>query len=117
MLEYVTVKASNCFSGISATAPTDANKLRTLARSEAESPRPRANPVRPRPLRDTGLTRLALALRRLSAWGASESPEIWSVGAVAEIPEKQFDAFTVTYSSSHGLHALRCWQERRNPLG
>jgi len=29
-----------------------------------------------------------------------------SVGAVMEIPEKQFDAFTVTYSSSHGYHAL-----------
>jgi pyrroline-5-carboxylate reductase len=28
------------------------------------------------------------------------------VGAVLEIPEKQFDAFTVTYSSSHGYHAL-----------
>jgi pyrroline-5-carboxylate reductase len=28
------------------------------------------------------------------------------VGGVVEIPEKQFDAFTVTYSSSHGLHAL-----------
>jgi pyrroline-5-carboxylate reductase len=29
-----------------------------------------------------------------------------SVGAVMEIPENQFDAFTVTYSSSHGYHAL-----------
>jgi len=29
-----------------------------------------------------------------------------SVGAVVEIPENQFDAFTVTYSSSHGYHAL-----------
>jgi len=29
-----------------------------------------------------------------------------SVGAVVEIPEKHFDAFTVTYSSSHGYHAL-----------
>jgi pyrroline-5-carboxylate reductase len=29
-----------------------------------------------------------------------------SVGAVVEIPEKLFDAFTVTYSSSHGYHAL-----------
>jgi pyrroline-5-carboxylate reductase len=28
------------------------------------------------------------------------------VGVVREIPEKQFDAFTVTYSSSHGYHAL-----------
>ena len=29
-----------------------------------------------------------------------------SVGEVLEIPESQFDAFTVTYSSSHGYHAL-----------
>jgi pyrroline-5-carboxylate reductase len=29
-----------------------------------------------------------------------------AVGPVLEIPEKQFDAFTVTYSVSHGYHAL-----------
>ena len=29
-----------------------------------------------------------------------------SVGQVVEIPERKFDAFTVTYSSSHGYHAL-----------
>jgi len=28
------------------------------------------------------------------------------VGQVLEIPERQFDAFTATYSSSHGYHAL-----------
>ena len=28
------------------------------------------------------------------------------VGGVLEIPENQFDAFTVTFSSSHGYHAL-----------
>ncbi len=28
------------------------------------------------------------------------------VGTVLEIPERQFDAFTVVYSSSHGYHAL-----------
>lgn len=28
------------------------------------------------------------------------------VGEVIEIPESQFDAFTVTYSSSHGWHAM-----------
>jgi pyrroline-5-carboxylate reductase len=28
------------------------------------------------------------------------------VGAVVEIPEKKFDAYTVTFSSSHGYHAL-----------
>ena len=29
-----------------------------------------------------------------------------AVGQVLEIPESKFDAFTVTYSSSHGYHAL-----------
>jgi pyrroline-5-carboxylate reductase len=29
-----------------------------------------------------------------------------SLGQVIEIPESKFDAFTVTYSSSHGYHAL-----------
>ena len=29
-----------------------------------------------------------------------------NVGAVIEIPEAQFDTFTVTYSSTHGYHAL-----------
>ena len=28
------------------------------------------------------------------------------VGEVVQIPEKQFDAFTAVYSSSHGYHAL-----------
>ena len=28
------------------------------------------------------------------------------VGQVIEIPERSFDAFTATYSSSHGYHAL-----------
>jgi pyrroline-5-carboxylate reductase len=28
------------------------------------------------------------------------------LGAVLEVPEAKFDAFTVTYSSSHGYHAL-----------
>jgi len=29
-----------------------------------------------------------------------------SVGQVVSVPEKEFDAFTATYSSSHGYHAL-----------
>ena len=28
------------------------------------------------------------------------------LGPVLEVPERQFDAFTATYSSSHGYHAL-----------
>jgi pyrroline-5-carboxylate reductase len=44
-----------------------------------------------------GLTRANRAeLRAFFAW----------VGPVVEIPENQFNAFTVTFSSSHGYHAL-----------
>jgi len=39
------------------------------------------------------------------------------VGAVLEIPERQFDAFTVTYSSSHGYHALAALAASAQRLG
>ncbi len=34
-----------------------------------------------------------------------------------EIPESRFDAFTVTYSSSHGYHALSALAEAAGNLG
>ena len=34
-----------------------------------------------------------------------------------EIPESRFDAFTVTYSSSHGYHALSALAEAAEKLG
>jgi pyrroline-5-carboxylate reductase len=40
-----------------------------------------------------------------------------SVGGVLEIPETQFDAFTVTYSSSHGYHALAALIEGAEAIG
>jgi pyrroline-5-carboxylate reductase len=40
-----------------------------------------------------------------------------SVGTVLEIPEKQFDAFTVSYSSSHGYHALSALTEAAGKIG
>lgn len=40
-----------------------------------------------------------------------------NVGAVLEIPESKFDAFTVTYSSSHGYHALAALAEAAEKLG
>lgn len=53
-----------------------------------------------------GLTALTLG-RGLSLSAREEVRDLFSrVGAVLEIPEKRFDAFTVTYSSSHGYHAL-----------
>jgi pyrroline-5-carboxylate reductase len=39
------------------------------------------------------------------------------VGKVVEIPEKQFDAFTVTFSSSHGYHALATLVDAAESLG
>lgn len=39
------------------------------------------------------------------------------VGPVLEIPESQFDAFTVTYSASHGYHALAALTAAAEKLG
>ncbi len=39
------------------------------------------------------------------------------VGAVLEIPEKQFDIFTATYSVSHGYHALAALGDAAVKLG
>jgi pyrroline-5-carboxylate reductase len=39
------------------------------------------------------------------------------VGVVLEIPEPKFDAFTVTYSSSHGYHALATLAAAAQRLG
>jgi pyrroline-5-carboxylate reductase len=53
-----------------------------------------------------GLTALTFA-RGFSAGARAEMKKLFAqVGAVLEIPENRFDAFTVTYSSSHGYHAL-----------
>ena len=40
-----------------------------------------------------------------------------SVGEVLEIAESQFDAFTVTYSSSHGYHALAALSKAGERIG
>jgi len=39
------------------------------------------------------------------------------VGGVIEIPEREFDAFTTTYSSSHGYHALAALANGAQKLG
>jgi pyrroline-5-carboxylate reductase len=53
-----------------------------------------------------GLTALTFD-RGFPAGARAELRDLFGmVGSVLEIPEKQFDAFTVTFSSSHGYHAL-----------
>lgn len=53
-----------------------------------------------------GLTALACD-RNFPATARRQVTKLFSsVGAIIEVPESEFDAFTVTYSCSHGYHAL-----------
>lgn len=73
----------------------------------------------PSPVARTGRGLTALTFDR-GFPGASrrELKEFFSrVGTVLEIPESKFDAFTVTYSSSHGYHALAALAEAAVKLG
>jgi pyrroline-5-carboxylate reductase len=64
-----------------------------------------------------GLTALTFG-RGFSAGYRAEVRDFFGlVGAVLEIPEKQFDAFTVTFSSSHGYHALAALMEAAEKIG
>ncbi len=64
-----------------------------------------------------GLTALTFG-RGLSSSERKEVQDLFKlVGAVVEIPEKQFDAFTVTYSSSHGYHALAALAAAAEAIG
>jgi pyrroline-5-carboxylate reductase len=64
-----------------------------------------------------GLT--ALTFDRACSHGMRDQVKILfgKVGTVLEVPESQFDAFTVTYSSSHGYHALAALAASAQKLG
>jgi pyrroline-5-carboxylate reductase len=80
-----------------------------LAKLRAQLPSP-ARWVRamPSPVCRTGRGLTALTFERGFPRDAKREVKslFESVGTVLEIPESQVDAFTVTYSSSHGYHAL-----------
>jgi pyrroline-5-carboxylate reductase len=64
-----------------------------------------------------GLTALAFD-RRIRRSDRKEVTNLFpQVGPVVEISEKQFDAFTVAYSSSHGYHALATLADESEKLG
>lgn len=64
-----------------------------------------------------GLTALAFD-GRLSASDRRRVKAFFEqVGPVLEIPENKFDAFTVTYSCSHGYHALAALAKAGSKLG
>jgi pyrroline-5-carboxylate reductase len=64
-----------------------------------------------------GLTALTFA-RGFPAVAKREVKSLFAlVGPVLEIPEREFDAFTVTYSCSHGYHALSTLAAAAEKLG
>lgn len=64
-----------------------------------------------------GLTALTFG-RNFPAAARPEVRDFFArVGRVLEIPESKFDAFTVTYSSSHGYNALAALAEAAERLG
>lgn len=64
-----------------------------------------------------GLTALTFEHRFPAAQRRRVAQLFRLVGPVAEIPESKFDAFTVTYSSSHGYHALAALAGAAENLG
>jgi pyrroline-5-carboxylate reductase len=67
--------------------------------------------------RGRGLTAVTFA-RDFPAAARREVRSLFArVGFVLEIPESKFDAFTVTYSSSHGYHALATLAGAAEKLG
>jgi pyrroline-5-carboxylate reductase len=64
-----------------------------------------------------GLTALTFD-RGLSIAARAKVRDLFAlVGAVLEIPENRFDAFTVTFSSSHGYHALATLVDAAEAIG
>ncbi len=64
-----------------------------------------------------GLTALTFG-RGLSIAAREEVRDLFAlVGAVLEIPENRFDAFTVAFSSSHGYHALATLIDAAEAIG
>jgi pyrroline-5-carboxylate reductase len=99
---------------VSLAAGIPLSKLRARLRSPARWAR-----AMPSPLGRSGRGLTALTFER--ALSLSARKEIRSlfkkVGTVLEIPESQLDAFTVTFSSSHGYHALAARAASAEELG
>jgi len=107
-------KINRPLSAISLTAGVPLSKLR--ARLEAPVRWARAMPS---PVCRTGRGLTALTFDRpFSRTARREVRGLFEkVGTVLEIPESKFDAFTVTYSSSHGYHALAALAASARRLG
>ena len=99
---------------VSLAAGIPLSKLRPRLRSPARWAR-----AMPSPVCRTGRGLTALTFNRTFPQHAKAEVRgfFQKVGTVLEIPESQFDAFTATYSSSHGYHALAALAASAQKLG
>jgi pyrroline-5-carboxylate reductase len=112
--EIGTHKIRRRLTAVSLAAGVPISKLRAGLRSPVQWARAMPSPVC---RTGQGLTALTFG-RELSGTGHAEVRNLFAlVGGVLEIPEKQFDAFTVTYSSSHGYHALATLIDAAEAIG
>jgi len=89
-------------------------KLRTWLRPSVRWARAMPSPVcRTR----QGLTAIAFGHGFSNSARAKVTNLFAQVGGVVEIPERRFDAFTVTFSSSHGYHALAALIKASQAIG
>jgi len=101
--EVGTHKIRRPFTAVSLAAGVPLSELRAGLPSPVQWARAMPSPVC---RTGRGLTALIFG-RDLSGAGRATVRNLFAlVGGVLEIPENQFDAFTVTFSSSHGYHAL-----------
>jgi pyrroline-5-carboxylate reductase len=99
---------------VSLAAGIPLSKLRARLLSSARCAR-----AMPSPVSRSGRGLTAVTFDRAFPRGAKREVKALfeQVGGVLEIPESQFDAFTVTYSSSHGYHALAALAASAQKLG
>lgn len=107
-------KINRLLSAVSLAAGVPLAKLRARLGSPVQWAR-----AMPSPVCRTGRGLTALTFdRTFSRTARREVKDLFEkVGTVLEIPESKFDAFTVTYSSSHGYHALAMLAASAQRLG
>lgn len=101
--EIATFGIRNSMIAVSLAAGVPLSKLRSHLKPPIVCAR-----AMPSPVCRTGHGLTAIAFdRAMTASGRNEVSALFSlVGDVLDVPENRFDAFTVTFSSSHGYHAL-----------
>lgn len=108
------IKIDHPLTAVSLAAGIPLSKLRALL-----GPRARWARAMPSPVCRSGRGLTALTFDR--TFSPTTKREVRSlferIGTVLEIREQQFDAFTVTYSSSHGYHALAALAASAQKLG